>query len=218
MDAGTGAMSHHELIAFVAPTLAQSMRRWFVHLGGLGFIPLGLLDSSVIPLPGSMDVLTIVLAARDSSLWFYYAVMATIGSVIGGYVTYRIARKGGKEAVAKRFPVRVANRAYKVFERWGFASIAIPAVLPPPTPMVAFVLAAGAMQYSTTKFLTALALGRFVRYTLLAYLGVRYGRHIVRVMREHEPVVIWVSVVMTAIVVAVYLALRASRTKQATAL
>jgi hypothetical protein len=41
------------------------MRRWIFHLGGLGFIPLGLLDGSVIPLPGSMDVLTIILSARQ---------------------------------------------------------------------------------------------------------------------------------------------------------
>ena len=53
------------LIAAAKPTLEHSMRRWLVHLGALGFIPLGLIDSSIIPLPGSMDVLTIMLAARS---------------------------------------------------------------------------------------------------------------------------------------------------------
>src|SRR6476661_8433572 len=93
-------------IAAVAPTVARTFRRWIFHLGGLGFIPLGLIDSSVIPLPGSMDVLTIVLAARKPDLWLYYAVMATIGSVIGGYVTYRLARKGGKETLERKFSAR----------------------------------------------------------------------------------------------------------------
>jgi hypothetical protein len=46
------------------------VRRWIFHLGGLGFIPLGLLDSSVIPLPGSMDILTIVLSAARRSYGF----------------------------------------------------------------------------------------------------------------------------------------------------
>ena len=41
-------------------------------------------------------------------------------------------------------------------------------------------LAAGAMQYPTRKFLTALAVGRGVRFTILAYLGYHYGRHIVK--------------------------------------
>src|SRR5713101_2547348 len=155
-------MLHPQMIAgvtaFFAPTVARSMRHWFLHLGGVGLIPLGLLDSSVIPLPGSMDVLTILLAARDQHLWFYYALMATAGSVLGGFVTYRMARRGGKEAVARKFSQRAADGAYKIFERWGFGAIAVPAVLPPPFPMVAFVLAAGAMQYSAGKFLIALTL------------------------------------------------------------
>ncbi len=40
-------------------------------------------------------------------------------------------------------------------------------------------LAAGALQYPTRKFLAALALGRSIRYTILAYLGAHYGRNIV---------------------------------------
>jgi len=92
-------MITHKILVIVAPTVVRSVRGWIFQLGGLGFIPLGLLDSSVIPLPGSMDVLTIVLYARKKELWFYYALMATIGSVIGGYLTYRLARKGGKETL-----------------------------------------------------------------------------------------------------------------------
>jgi len=185
------------------------MRRWFLHLGGVGFIPLGLLDGSVIPLPGSMDVLIILLAARGPDLWFYYAIMATAGSVLGSFVTYRIARKGGKEAVARRVPRAVLKRAYKIFERWGFGAIVIPAMLPPPTPMVAFVLAAGAMQYSAAKFLIALTLGRFVRYTLLAYLAVRYGRRILTVITTHGHLVLWAVAALVGIGLAVFFVMRA---------
>jgi membrane protein DedA with SNARE-associated domain len=66
------------------------------------------------------------------------------------------------------------------FARWGFAAVAIPAVMPPPFPFVPFLLAAGAMQYSPRKFLTALTIGRGVRYTIAAGLGFHYGRHILR--------------------------------------
>jgi hypothetical protein len=54
--------------------------------------------------PLSMDVLTILLSARNEQLWLYYALIATVGSVMGGFVTYRLARKGGKETLARRFP------------------------------------------------------------------------------------------------------------------
>src|SRR5580704_4325732 len=85
-----------QILAIVAPTLARSFRRWIFHLGGLGFIPLGLLDSSVIPLPGSMDVLTLVLSARKPELWLYYALMATAGSVIGDSSPTGLLAKEGR--------------------------------------------------------------------------------------------------------------------------
>jgi membrane protein YqaA with SNARE-associated domain len=157
----------------------RTMRHWVFQLGGLGLIPLGLLDNSPIPLPGIMDVATILLAAREQKLWLYYAVMATAGSVMGGFVTYRLARKGGKEALERRFTRRKVDRVCAIFERWGFSAIAIPAFLPPPVPMVPFLLAAGAMQYPARKFLVALTLGRISRYMVLGYLAARYGRQII---------------------------------------
>jgi membrane protein YqaA with SNARE-associated domain len=173
------------LMAAAKPTLEHSMRRWLVHLGAVGFLPLGLIDSSIIPLPGSMDVLTIVLAARSPELWFYYAVAATLGSVLGAFVTYRLARKGGEKSLEQRLSAKSMKRVVKLFERWGFAAIAIPALLPPPMPLVPFVLAAGAMQYSVKKFLVAMALGRIVRYSILAYLAARYGRKMLPFLLQH---------------------------------
>ena len=78
--------------------------------------------------------------------------MATIGAVLGGYITYGLARKGGKEAMESRLSKKRAAKVYKRFERWGFGAIAIPAILPPPFPFVPFLLAAGAMQYSRKNF------------------------------------------------------------------
>jgi len=145
----------HQAIASAAPTVARSVKYWIYQLGGVGFIPLGLLDNSIIPLPGSMDVLTIFLSARKEQLWLYYALMATVGSVAGGFVTYRLARKGGKETLARRFPPKTLDKVYKRFERWGLGAIAIPALLPPPVPMLHFLFGAGAMQYPVRKFLLA---------------------------------------------------------------
>src|SRR5712692_9986460 len=178
-------MLNLQTIAVAAPAVARSVRHWIYQLGGLGFIPLGLLDNSVIPLPGSMDVLTIFLSARKEQLWPYYASMATASSVMGGFVTYRLARKGGKETLARRFPARTLEKVYKIFERWGLGAIAIPALLPPPVPMLPFLFAAGTMQYPVRKFLLALTLGRIVRYTLLAFLAARYGRQIPTFIAQH---------------------------------
>jgi membrane protein YqaA with SNARE-associated domain len=173
-----------QLHFFIAISVWTRLRR----LGGVGLVLLGLADSSVVPLPGSMDVLTIYLAARHPDLWWYYAIMATVGAVIGGYITYGLARKGGKEAFERKLSKKRAEKVFARFERWGFGAVAVPAVLPPPFPIVPFLLAAGALQYSRKKFLAALALGRAVRFTIVAGLGAIYGRHIVRFFsRYYKP-------------------------------
>jgi len=162
--------------------------RWLRHLGGPGLILLGIADNSVVPLPGSMDVLTIWLAAHQRSWWLYYAAMATAGALIGGYITYGLARKGGKEAFERKLPKKQAEKVYQRFERWGFWAVAVPAILPPPFPIVPFLLAAGALQYSKKKFLGALALGRGIRFAIVAGLGAHYGNHIVRFFSKYyEP-------------------------------
>src|SRR5580704_940421 len=202
------------LIAAAAPTVARSVRRWIYSLGALGFIPLGLIDSSIIPLPGSMDVLTIVLAARDAKLWPYYAVMATLGSVLGGFVTYRLARKGGEQSLEKRLSAKSMKRVVKLFERWGFAAIAIPAVLPPPMPFVPFLLAAGAMQYSVKKFLLAMALGRTARYMILAYLAAWYGRKMLPFLLQHGNPVLAAVVAVIVTSLLVYVVFRGIKSKK----
>ena len=159
-------MIHLLLVQATTRGTVRSMRRWIFHLGGLGFIPLGLLDASILPLPGSMDALTIVLAAKRSDLWLYYAIMATMGSVIGEFLTYRLARRGGKEMVERRVSKKTLQKAYAIFERWGFGAIAVAAILPPPIPLLPFVLAAGATGYSPYKFTAAMATGRMGRYTI----------------------------------------------------
>jgi membrane protein YqaA with SNARE-associated domain len=167
-------------LAIILLVSKKSALRWLIHLGGPSLILLGLADNSLIPLPGSTDIVTILLAAHHREPWFYYAIMATAGALIGGYLTYRMARKGGKETLEKRFSKRTTNRVYAIFARWGFAAVAVPALLPPPFPIVPMLLAAGAMQYPARKFLAALAVGRGIRFTIMAYLGFHYGRHILR--------------------------------------
>ncbi|MGH9729042.1 MAG: YqaA family protein [Candidatus Acidiferrales bacterium] len=166
-------------ILIKAPT-RRTLSAWFIHLGGPGLILLGLLDNSVIPVPGSMDTLTIVLAAHQRQLWPYYALMATAGAVLGGYITFRLARKQGKDLVERKMKHGWMKKIHDLFQKWGFGAIAIPAVLPPPVPMVPFLVVAGATNYPTKKFLIALTVGRGARYTVLAYLASVYGRQILR--------------------------------------
>lgn len=166
-------------------------------LGGPGLILLGLVDASFIPTPGSMDALTIVLAAAHSSWWPYYALMATTGAVVGAWLMFRIGRKGGKEGLEKRFGKKKMQRVYDRVERYGFATVFISAILPPPIPTVPFVLAAGALKYSRAKFLAAFTLGRALRYGVEAYAASIYGRQILGFLTRYQRPLLWIFASLT---------------------
>jgi membrane protein YqaA with SNARE-associated domain len=164
---------------------------WVLRLGGPGLVLLGIADNSVVPLTGSMDVLTIWLAAHHRDLWPYYALMATAGAVLGGYITYGLAWKAGKEAIEHRLQQHKAKKVFRRVRRWGFKTIVVSAVLPPPFPMVPVLLAAGALQYPRKKFVSALALGRGIRYCLIGGIGSLYAKKITGFFAEYyEPAVL----------------------------
>jgi membrane protein YqaA with SNARE-associated domain len=204
-------------IAAAPQTKAHAVRHWFITLGGPGLILLGLLDSSIVPIPGSMDAMTIILAAHQRTWWPYYAVMATIGSVVGAYITYRLARKQGDRALHARLSQRNAKLVTETFEKWGFGAIALPALLPPPMPMVPFVIAAGALQYSPKKFLAAMTLGRILRYCILAYLGAVYGRKIFAVVLAHGEVTLAATIGLAVVVALGFLLMRFRKKRPAIA-
>ncbi|HEY6467193.1 MAG TPA: VTT domain-containing protein [Candidatus Acidoferrales bacterium] len=182
------------LFGIAQQSASHKFLHWMFRLGGLGLIPLGIIDNSVIPVAGSMDVVTVLLCAQGKQWWPYYAFMATLGSLIGGYITYRLTRTESKSHLAKLFSRSKAKGFKNLFGKWGFSAIAVPAVLPPPFPIVPFLIAAGATQYPRGKFIGALAIGRAIRYTILGILGYLYGRWILEVMRAHVLLIVGVGV------------------------
>jgi len=206
--AQSNEMQNNAMLMLFTLQATKKVSHWIFHLGAIGLIPLGILDASFVPLPGSMDILTIVLATKQPDWWFIYAVIATFGSVLGNFLTYRLARKGGKETLEKRLSRKNMKWVTATFERWGFGAIAIPALLPPPVPMIPFVLAAGATKYSLKKFLAAMTLGRLARYSILSLLAARYGHGIIRFIHQYGHPVVLSIIGVVAIIAVIFLVLR----------
>lgn len=177
---------------------AFSVWSWLHKLGGPGLILVGLADNSLVPLPGSMDVFTIILASHNRQWWFYYGAMATVGAVIGGYITYRLAEKGGEATLEKRIGKDRAEKVYKKFRKRGrgFSTVVIGSILPPPFPIVPVLMAAGILQYPRKKFLTALAIGRGMRYFALAYIGHTYGKSIINFFSQYYQPVLYALIAL----------------------
>jgi membrane protein YqaA with SNARE-associated domain len=164
------------------PRLRHSlMPHWLTHLGALGLFSVAVVDSSVIPLPlpGSTDLLLLWLVAHSGNPWLL-AACAIAGSILGGYTTWQIGRRGGEAALRSYVPERLLGRVVLWVERHPLLAVFLPAVLPPPIPLLPFALASGALGVSRRRFLAVFGAARCLRYSCIAWLGVAYGRRIVR--------------------------------------
>ncbi len=188
--------NYGEMHHFMPILLGSGIWSTLKQLGIAGQVLLGIADASVVPTPGSLDALTVLLAASNPKLWWIYAIAATIGSVAGGYLTYRIGVKGGKEALEKRVPPGKLERVYSMSHRYGFGAIMVPAIMPPPVPLSPFLIAAGAMKVPRHKFITAFSLGRFIRYGVVAFLGKLYGRQLLSFVSRYEKPILWMFVAL----------------------
>jgi membrane protein YqaA with SNARE-associated domain len=165
-----------------APTTHPPLApHWLTHLGALGLFFVAVIDSSVIPLPlpGSTDLLLLWLVAHGGDPWLL-APCAVAGSILGGYTTWQIGRRGGEAALRHYVPARLLGRVVVWVEHHPILAVFLPAMLPPPIPLLPFALASGALGVSRRRFLAVFGAARSLRYSFIAWLGVIYGRRIVR--------------------------------------
>jgi membrane protein YqaA with SNARE-associated domain len=169
-----------------AETVRNKATHWLISLGGPGLFVVGIIDSSAIPTFGSLDAFIIFLAAAHRAWWWYYALMAAAGSIVGAYITYVIAKKGGKEPLEKKFGKKRLQKVYDYYERRGFWAVFIPSVLPPPFPTSPFLLSAGALNYPLRNYMIAVSIARSLRYAALAIIGALYGGRLVSFFQKHH--------------------------------
>jgi membrane protein YqaA with SNARE-associated domain len=153
---------------------------WLLHLGLPGLFALAVFDSSPIPLPlpGSTDLLLLLLVAQRGSHPVWLALTAVAGSVLGGYLTWSAGKKGGEAMLARWAPKRLVKPLTGWVSQRGFTTVAVSALLPPPVPLTPLLLGAGALGVSRGRFLAGLASARAIRYAFVAWVGVTYGRRV----------------------------------------
>lgn len=152
-------------------------------LGGPGLFVIAFLDSSFISLPQINDMLVVLMVTEHKPWMLYYALMATLGSLAGCYVIYRLAEKGGEAFLKKRAHAASIDRALAMYKRHGLMALMIPALLPPPAPFKLFVLIAGLAEVRPVQFVLALAVARGARYLALGVLAIYYGDAALELMR-----------------------------------
>lgn len=170
---------------------------WLMGFGTMGLFVVSTIDSSIIPLPlpGSTDLLLILLVAHRANP-ILAAIAAIAGSILGGYFTWSAGAKGGEPALHRYLPKRFAKRLSGWVEKNGTLAVTVSALLPPPFPLMPFLLAAGALGVSRRKFFVSFSLARTFRYSLVAWLAAVYGRVMVRAFRHYlagwSTIIMWI--------------------------
>ena len=191
------------LSIFANPGAARpSTLRRLAHLGAPGVFAVSFVDASIIPLaiPGSTDLLLLFLISRGGNPYLLVT-SAIAGSLLGGWTTWRLGKKGGEAAIRRYVPHRLQSRASSWSQHHPLLVVFLPAVLPPPIPLWPFLLAAGALGATASRFLAAFGSGRALRYSFIGWLAVRYGRHIVRTwsttLERWSAPILWTFAILT---------------------
>lgn len=151
----------------------QALFEWLKAFGPFGLFGISLIDSFV-PLPGGPDFVMILLSANTPALMPLYALAATAGSAIGCTLLYMAARRAGVAAL-KRVSIEKRNRIENLLGRYDLIAVMVPAILPPPFPFKPFVLCAGVFKLKTWRFITAIFIGRALRFLIEGWLAIKFG-------------------------------------------
>ena len=167
---------------YVRP-LIRIVARALFRAGGFGLLTLGAFDSSPLIVPLGNDLLLLALSARYHDRMPYYAVMATLGSLIGCLATVWVSRKGGARLMKLASGKQLGMIQDLVQKQAGWKLVAA-SILPPPFPFTAIVAAAAAFKYPGKKLFSFVGAGRFARFVIEGALAIHYGRWIIRQARS----------------------------------
>jgi membrane protein YqaA with SNARE-associated domain len=174
-------------------------------LGIWGLGGLALLDSGLIPIPGSMDGVIVGYVHEQPHKFFLYALMAAAASTIGSLIPFYIGRAGGELFLLKRINRERYEKMRDRFERQEFIAILIPSMGPPPTPLKLFQFAAGVFEMKVEAFALATFTGKFLQYVtfslLTVWLGPTIFPQISHAIRRHANVALSVGGVLLLLVV-----------------
>jgi len=170
------------------------------YLAGLSFA-----ESSFFPVPP--DVMLIPMALGQRHRAWNFAMIATLGSVIGGSLGYMIGLLAF-ETVEPWIHQWGYGEAYlqvrSWFEQWGVWAVFLAGFTP--VPYKIFTISAGVVSMAFIPFVIASLIGRGARFFLVAtviYLG---GDRMERLLRSYIDLIGWVLLGILLIVYAIYTA------------
>jgi membrane protein YqaA with SNARE-associated domain len=161
------------------------LRTFFISIFG-GFMSwwglwlIAALDSTiVVALPLAVDIAVVILVSRRRELFWFYPIMGSLGSLCGAVITFYIGRRVGEPGLEHFVSKGRLESIQRRIEDKGAVALAVLDLIPPPFPFTACILAAGALEVSTTLFFVTLFITRVFRFGVEAVLTFFYGKQII---------------------------------------
>lgn len=123
-------------------------------------------ESSFFPVPP--DVLLIALCVADPSRSLWFALVCSVGSILGGAAGYGIGLWGGRPLLLKLFNQRRVDRVAAYFDRYNAWAVGIAGLTP--IPYKIFTISGGAFAINFRIFLVASIVSRSLRFFAVAAL------------------------------------------------
>jgi len=116
--------------------LVKDLSVWVMHwantpYGGLALFVLAFCESSFFPIPP--DVLLIALCMANSPMSFWYALICSLGSTLGGMLGYGIGRIGGRPLLERWVRAERIQLVERHYQRWDVWAVQWRDLLPFPT-------------------------------------------------------------------------------------
>ena len=156
---------------------------------------LSVAESSFFPIPP--DVMLLPMCLSNSKKAWKFALITTVGSVLGGIIGYLIGvyAFGFIEPYLYDWGYMSAyERAVIWFEEWGFWAIFIAGFSP--IPYKVFTIAGGALLMPILPFILASIIGRGARFYLVALFVIMFGKQADDLIRKHMGKLVWGMVLL----------------------
>lgn len=162
-------------------TATRWIFRFFRRLGLLGLFFMSTLDSSFLVLPFGNDLLLIALVSsnRNSWIWIAYVLISALGSVVGVLIVDVIMRKAGEKGLERFVNAERVEKLKAKLENKAGITVFIATLIPPPFPFTPVVMTASALQSPRIQMLTAVFVGRLLRFGIEAVLALYFGRQMI---------------------------------------
>lgn len=156
--------------------MIESLTVWMVEwatspYGILALFAIALAESSFFPIPPDGLLIALCLAAPETA--FLFALVCSIGSVLGGALGYLIGLKGGRPLLKRWFKSEKVRLVEDYYQRWDVWAVGVAGFTP--IPYKVFTISAGVFELNFLRFILTSMVSRSARFFLVALLFYFFG-------------------------------------------